>query len=114
METKHNIEDQISAALGSARNIQPAELPEGFSDKVVNRLNAKDNNVRSLYIISPLWKAAAIFVLILINMFTLRLALSPQPVQTPSQYVTIKDFVNEYQINDANEELLTTNTPVHE
>jgi hypothetical protein len=114
METKPDIEDQINAALQSAKNIQPVELPYGFSERVVSRLQRKDN-VRSLYTLSPLLKVAAIFILILINVFTLRLALSPQPVQSPAQYVTIKDFVNEYQINDPNEELLTTaNTTTHE
>ena len=114
METKPNIEDQINAALQSAKNIQPVELPFGFSDKVVNKLEAKDN-VRKLYTVSPLLKMAAMFIIILINIFTLRLALSPQQTQSPAQYATIKDFVSEYQINnDVNEELLTTNTPAHE
>jgi hypothetical protein len=114
METNPNIEDQINRALKSVKNIEPVELPYGFSDKVMNRLHAQSNNVRSMYAVSPLLKVAAVFVLILINIFTLRLALSPQPTQSPSQYVTIKDFVNEYQINDANDELLTVNTPAHE
>jgi hypothetical protein len=114
METKHNIEDQINAALQSARNILPVELPYGFSDKVMNRLHTKENNVRSVFTLSPLVRIAALFILIIVNMFTLKLALSPQPVQNPAQFVTIKDFVNDYQINDTNEELLTTNTPAHE
>ncbi len=47
---------------------------------------------------------------------TLRLVLSSQPsTPTISQNMTIKDFVKDYQINDANEELATTNnTPSHE
>ncbi len=32
METKPNIEDQVNAALRTANNIQPVELPSGFSD----------------------------------------------------------------------------------
>jgi hypothetical protein len=114
METKPNIEDQVNRALESVKNIQPAELPFGFSDRVIVKLHAKPANVRSMYTISPILKVAAVFILILINIFTLRLALSPQPVQSPAQYVTIKDFVNDYQVNDANVELLTINKPAHE
>ena len=114
MEMKANIEDQINAALESAKKIQPVELPYGFPDKVMNRVHAKEDNVRPMFIISPLFKVAAIFILILINVFTLRQVLTPQPVQNPVQYGTIKDFVNEYQINDSNEEVVTTNTPAHE
>jgi hypothetical protein len=114
METNPNIEDQINRALKSVNNIEPVELPFGFSDRVINRLHTQQNNVRSIYTISPLLKVAAVFVLILINIFTLRLALSPQPTQSPAQFVTIRDFVNDYQINDTNDELLTVNTPAHE
>ncbi len=114
METKPSIEDQINAALDSAKNIQPSELPYGFSDKVINRLHAKENNVRPMFTLSPLIRVAAIFILILINVFTLRSVLSPQPMQTPAQFATIKDFVNEYQINDSNDEVVTSNTPTHE
>lgn len=114
METKSNIEDQINAALKSAKRIQSVELPDGFSEKVMNRLHQKDNNVRSIFSFSPLLRVAAIFILILINVFTLRLALSPQPTQNAAQYVTIKDFVNEYHISDVSEQVATTNTPAHE
>jgi len=114
METKHNIEDQINAALQSAKNIQPAELPYGFSDRVMNKLHAKEDNVRSIFTLTPFLRVAAIFILVMINVFTLRLALSPAPVQNPAQFATIKDFVNEYQINDVNEDLATANTTTHE
>jgi hypothetical protein len=112
METNPNIEDQINRAFNSVKNNNPVELSPDFSDRVIAKLHAKPDNVRRMYTISPLLKIAAVFVLILINIFTLRLALSPQPAQTPAQYVTIKDFVNDYQVNDANLELLTiNNTP---
>lgn len=114
METQPDIEDQIKRALQSLKNVKPVELPLGFSDRVMNKLNAQQHSVRSLYTISPLLKVAAVFILILINIFTLKLALSPQPTQSPAQFVTIKDFVNNYQINDTNDELLTINTPAHE
>lgn len=114
METKPDIEDLINKALNSVKNTEPVELPFGFSDKVMRKLQAKENNVRSLYSISPLLKVAAMLVIILINVFTLKLALSSQPAQSPTQYVTIKDFVNGYHINDSNEDLLTVNTPAHE
>lgn len=114
METNKSIEDKVNAALQSAKKIRPAELPYGFSDRVMSRLHQKDNNVRRIFVFSPLLKMAAMFILILVNVFTLRLALSPQPTQNPSQYVTIKDFVSQYQINDAGEEVATTNTPAHE
>ena len=116
METKTNIEEQINRAFESVKNTEPVELPFGFSDRVMNKLHEKPNNVRSIYSMSPLLKVAAVFILILVNVFTLRLAFfSPQPVQNPTQYVTtINDFVNDYQINDTNEELVTLNTPAHE
>ncbi len=115
MESKPDIEEQVNAALQSARKIQPVELPFGFSDRIVNKLHTRHtNNVRSLYTLSPVWRIAAMFVLIIVNLYTLKLALSAQPQQSPSQYATIKDFVKEYQIYDNNEEILTTNTPTHE
>jgi hypothetical protein len=115
METNPNIEDQINRAFDSVKNTDPVELPFGFADKVMNKVQAKEDNVRRLYTLSPLLKIAAVFVLILVNVFTLRLALSPQPTQNPVQYTTtINDFVNGYQLNDANEELVTINTPTHE
>jgi hypothetical protein len=114
METKQDIEDQINRAIESVKNIQPVELPLGFSDRVIVKMHAQPARVRTMYAISPLLKIAAVFILILINVFTLRLALSPQPMQTPAQYGTIKDFVNDYQVNDANLDLLTINTPAHE
>lgn len=114
METKQNIEDSINRALNSVKNTEPVELPFGFSDRVMNKIHAKENNVRSLYTISPLLKVAAMLILILVNVFTLKLALSSQPTQSPTQYVTIKDFVNDYHIYDTSEDLLTVNTPAHE
>lgn len=114
MKTNPDIEDLINRAFNSIKNTEPVELPYGFSDKVINRLHAKKDNVRSMYSISSLLKVAAMVVLIVVNAFTLKLAFSPQPVQNPPQYATIKDFVNDYQINDANDELATINTPAHE
>jgi hypothetical protein len=114
METKVHIEDQVNRALNSVKNMEPVELPDGFSDKVFSKLHAKKDNVRSLYSIPPLLKVAAMIAIILVNVFTLRLALTPQPTQNPAQYTGIKDFVNNYQINDANDELVTINTPTHE
>jgi hypothetical protein len=114
MEMKPEIEDQIKATLQSAKSMSPSELPYGFSDRVMNKLQEKNNNVRSIYILSPLLRVAAVFILVVINVITLRLALSPQPAQSTVQYGTIKDFVNEYQINDAGEEVVITNTPTYE
>src|SRR5579863_10181288 len=106
MEMKPDIEEQIKATLQSAKGISPCELPYGFSDRVLNKLQENNNNVRNIYTLSPLWRVAAVFILIVINVITLRLALSPQPAQSTVQYGTIKDFVNEYQINDAGEEVV--------
>ena len=115
METKPNIEEQINAALESVKNIQPAELSYGFLERVVSKLKARPaSNIRNIYVMPPLLKVAAMLILIIVNVFALRLIVSPQSTQNPAQYVTIRDFVNEYQINDTNEELLTSNTPTHE
>ena len=114
METKDYIEDQINRALNSVRNTEDVELPYGFSDKVINRLHSKKDNVRSLYSVPVFLKMAAMLVLIVVNAFTLKLALSSQPTQNPAQYGTIKDFVNGYQINDGNDVLATINSPAHE
>ncbi len=115
METNPNIEDQINRAFNSVKNTEPVELPFGFADKVMNKVYAKEDNVRNLYTMPAFLKVAAVFVLMLINIFTLRLALSSQPAQAPVQYTTtINDFVNDYQLNDANVELVTANTPAHE
>jgi hypothetical protein len=116
METKLNIEDQINKALDSIKNIEPVELPFGFSDKVMNKLNSEKNNVRSLYSFSPMLKVAAMITIVLVNVYTLKLALNsntPLP-SAPAQYTSINDFVNEYGINDANYELVTNNKPAHE
>src|ERR1700677_2192230 len=115
METNKNIEDQINRALNSVKNTEPVESPFDFADKVMNKVHSKEDNVRHLYSMPPFLKVAAVFVLMLINVFTLKLALSSQPAQAPVQYsTTINDFVNDYQLNDANVELLTANTPSHE
>lgn len=114
METKQDIEDQINRAFDSVKNTESVELPSGFSDRVLIKLHAQPAHVRKMYTISPLLKVAALFILILVNIFTLRLALSQQTTPAPAQYVSIKDFDNEYQINDTNEELLSLNTPTHE
>ena len=114
MERKQEIEDQISAALQSAKNMEQAELPFGFSDKVLNKMRSK-SRVRIMYNFSPYLRVAAVFVIIIVNVFTLRLFIESQPKQSPAQYVTIKDFVNDYQLSDGNEELITTNkVPGHE
>jgi hypothetical protein len=114
METKTNIEDQINRALNSVKNTESVELPYGFSDKVMSKLHSKESKVRNLYSVSPLLKWAAMFILILVNVFTLKLAFAPQPAQKQAQYITIKDFVNSYQINDSGDELVSINTPAHE
>jgi hypothetical protein len=124
METNPNIEDQINKALQSVKNTEPVELPFGFSERVMNKLHSEkgaietqQNNVRSFFhTASPLLKLAAVFILIIVNIFTLRLILSPQPAQSTTQYATVKDFVDQFQINenDVSEDLLTTNTPTHE
>lgn len=114
METNPNIKEQVNKALESVKNVQSIELPYDFADRVVSNLHTKENNATSLYTLSPLLKVAAVVILIIVNMFTLRLALSPQAAQSPAKYVTIKDFVNGYQINDTNEELITLNTQAHE
>lgn len=114
METKTDIEEQINKAFNSVRNTEPVELPHGFSDKVMNKLHSKESKVRSLYSVPPLLKWAAMFILIVVNVFTLKLAFAPQPVQKPAQYITIKDFVNGYRINDSGDELVSINTSTHE
>ncbi len=113
METRPNIEEQIDAALRSAKSIQPVELSPDFSDRVMNKVHSR-GKVRMLYTVSPLLKVAAMFIIILINAFTLRLFLRSEPAQNPAQYATISDFVNEYQINDTGEDVLTLNIPKHE
>lgn len=116
METKINIEDQINRAFDSVKNIEPVELPFGFSDKVMNKLHAEKGKVRSLYSISPMLKVAAMITIVLVNVYTLKLAISsntPLP-PTPVQYTTINDFVNSYGINEGNYELVTINKPAHE
>lgn len=117
METRPDIEEQINRAFNSVKNTESVELPFGFADKVMNKIHANERGrVRNMYTISPLLKVAAMVVLIVVNVFTIKLALNSgsQPAQSPAQYGTIKDFVNNYQMNDANEELLTVNTPNHE
>jgi hypothetical protein len=114
MERKMNPADHVNEAFESIKSIQPSELPFGFSDRVVNNLHSQNYEDKSQFHFSPLLRMAAIFVLVLINIFALRLVINTQPAPGPSQYITIKDFVSEYQINDTNDELLTSNSPAHE
>lgn len=116
METKPDIENQINKAFHSVKNLEPVELPFGFTDKVMNKLHAEKNNVRSLFALSPMLKIAAMITIILVNIYTLNLELSSNtpPPSTTAQYAGINDFVSYYAINDANYELVTINKPVHE
>jgi hypothetical protein len=116
METRTNIEDQINRAFNSVKNIEPVELPFGFSDKVMSRVHSERNNVRNLYSFPSLLKVAAMITIVLVNVYTLKLALSSNTSlpTTPAQYTSINDLVNEYGINDANYELVTINKPAHE
>ena len=63
------------------------------------------------------WPAIAMITIVLVNVYTLKLALtssnSPLPA-VPGQYTSINDFVSDYGINDANYELVTVNKPAHE
>jgi len=118
MERKMKIEEHVDVAMQSVKGMESSELPYGFSERVVGKLRLQNrNNVRSLYTFSPLLKIAAVFILILINMVTLRLVMGTQQVvqnTSQPQFITLNDFVNDYQINDTNEELITSNTPAHE
>ena len=110
MEKNEQIEENINAALESAKRIKSSELPPDFSDTVMSSL-------RSPTLVSPnyqLLRAAAIFILIFVNIWTLRLLFDSQPKQNQATVVSIKDFVNEYQVNDANEEVVTINKVNHE
>jgi hypothetical protein len=117
METKLDIEEQINKALNSVKNMEPVELPFGFPDKVMNKLHSRKDNVRSLYTFPSLLKVAAMITIVLVNVYTLKLALtssnSPLPA-APGQYTSINDFVSDYGINDANYEVVTINKPAHE
>ena len=116
MKTKVDIEEQINKAFNSVKNIEPVELPFGFPDKVMNKLHSRKDNVRSLYTFPSLLKVAAMITIVLVNVYTLKLALTsnnPLPVAS-GQYTSINDFVSDYGINDANYELVTVNKPAHE
>ena len=53
MEIKPDIENQIKKAFDSVKNTEPVELPYGFSERVMNKLPAKENNVKNLYTLYP-------------------------------------------------------------
>src|SRR5579872_6174944 len=101
MDTKPNIESKINETLNSAKKVNPVEAPAFFTDKTVSKLRASVKQEQS-YSYMGLLKIAAIVVLLIANAFTVKYILSPKQ-DTATNQVTVKDLVNEYQPNDADE-----------
>ena len=101
MERKHDIENLVSEALNSAKKINQVEVPAFFTDKTMNRIKAEKEHD---YSFSPagLLKIAAVLVLVIMNIYTIRYILNSSKQET-SVTATVSDLVNEYQPGDNSE-----------
>ena len=101
METKPNIEKQIDSVLESAKNIQPVDVPVGFTDRTMQRLTEEKKKNSSLY--PALLRIAAIFILALVNIYTIDRIVNSPPQQQVSAPAGVNDLVSDYQVNDGTE-----------
>jgi hypothetical protein len=107
METNHNIEKDIDNTLGVAKQIAPAEVSAYFTESTMQRIAiASKESFLSGY---GLLKAAAIVILICLNVYTIKYVFeSPEP-QVPQVTTSIDDLVNDYQVADINGDWLSNN-----
>jgi hypothetical protein len=101
MDTKPVIEFKINETLNSAKKVNSVDVPAFFTEKTVNKLRASVKQEQS-YSYKGLLKIAAIVVLLIANTYTVKYILSPKQDTTTNQF-TVKDLVNEYQPNDADD-----------
>lgn len=97
MERKHSIESRVNEALNSAKRINPVEAPAFFTDKTMNRLKAENERDYS-FSSAGLLKIAAVLVLVIMNIYTIRYILNSSKQET-----SVNDLVNEYQPSDNGE-----------
>ena len=102
MERKTDIEFKVNEALNSVKKVQRAEAPPFFTDKTMQRLHTVNPN--SAFSYSGLLKVAAIVVLLMVNVYTIKYILNTNQESTVNTNATsVKDVVNEYQPTDATE-----------
>ena len=107
METNHNIEKNIDDTLGVAKQIAPAEVPAYFTESTMQKIAVVSKEpFLSGY---GLLKAAAIVILICLNVYTIKYVFeSPEPQVQPVT-ASIDDLVNDYQVADVNNDWLNNN-----
>jgi hypothetical protein len=107
METNHNIEKEIDNTLNVAKKIAAVEAPAYFTEKTMQRISvARKETFLSGY---GLLKAAAIVILICLNVYTIKYVFeSPEP-PVPQVTASIDDLVNDYQVADINNDWLNNN-----
>ena len=114
MERKPGIEEQIDSVIGSAKKVNPVDVPVGFTDRAIQRL--QEQRGKDASIMPALLKIAAILIIAVVNVYTIeRIVNNPaQQAQEISAPATVNDLVSDYQVNDMNDELITPNTVQHE
>jgi hypothetical protein len=107
METKHNIEKDIDDTIGVAKKIAPVEAPAYFTESTMQRIAvvSKESYLSAV----SLLKAAAIVILICLNVYTIKYVFeSPEP-QIQTVTASIDDLVNDYQVADISNDWLNNN-----
>ncbi|HXP51966.1 MAG TPA: hypothetical protein VN922_18570 [Bacteroidia bacterium] len=107
METNHNIEKEIDNTLNVAKKIAAVEASAYFTESTMQRISvvSKETFLAGY----GLLKAAAIVILICLNVYTIKYVFeSPEP-QVPQVTASIDDLVNDYQVADINSDWLNSN-----
>src|ERR1700677_3123490 len=100
MERKQDIESKVNEALNSVKKVQRIEAPAFFTDKTMQKLHA--SQVQNTFSYSGLFKIAAIVVLLMVNVYTIKYILNTNQESTVNTNATsVTDVVNEYQPSDA-------------
>ncbi|MGP8215397.1 MAG: hypothetical protein ACLQQ4_07530 [Bacteroidia bacterium] len=105
METNDNIEKEIERTLGAAKNMNPADVSPFFTEKTMQRIRSAKQE--PFFSATFLLKAAAVLILICLNVYTIKYVLeTPGQIQPQPASATIDDLVDDYQVSDNGNDLL--------
>jgi|GEM_PF-1357260 len=107
MATPPDIDKQVEDTLGVAKQIGSVNVPDGFTERTMQRINAVKNE--PLISVSALLKVAVVLVMVCVNIYTMRYLLNTPAEQQPASAVTsatMDDLVNDYQVADMSNEWL--------
>jgi hypothetical protein len=106
MAMNTDIEKQVEETLGLAKCINAVDVPDGFTDRTMQRISVAKTG--SSFSATTFLKLAAVFVLICVNIYTIRYVITqPEPQQNVTMSAaTMDDLVNDYQVTDISNEWL--------